>query len=89
MSISVLAASGVFCMITQPPGCMIVESAMLCNVRVAYLTVSSTRAHEVLAGAVRLSMPGIRRRVFRFTCIADLCDGYLDSRSSCDTQENS
>jgi hypothetical protein len=36
----------------------------------------------VVAGAAPLPMPGISRRVFRLTCIADLCDGYLDSGSS-------
>jgi hypothetical protein len=33
------------------------------------------------AGAVPW-MPGTYRRVFGFTCIADLCDGCLDSRSN-------
>jgi hypothetical protein len=32
--------------------------------------------------ALFLQMPGTYRRVFGFTCIADLCDGYLNSRSN-------
>jgi protein-disulfide isomerase-like protein with CxxC motif len=31
--------------------------------------------------ALLLEMSGIDRRVFRCTCVADLCDGYLNSRS--------
>jgi protein-disulfide isomerase-like protein with CxxC motif len=44
--------------------------------------VQISRAHEVVAGAVPLPMPGISRGVFRFTCIAELCDRFIDSCSS-------
>jgi hypothetical protein len=42
-----------------------------------------------LQALVPLFMPGMYRRVFRFTCIADLCDGYFDNRSSGHAQETS
>ena len=51
-------------------------------------SVISTRAHEVVAGAVPLlPMPGICRRVFRFLCIADLCNGYRIAVPAYDAQE--
>jgi hypothetical protein len=40
------------------------------------------RAHDLAQPRFTLLMPGIDRRVFPFTCIAKLCNGRLDNRSS-------
>jgi hypothetical protein len=38
-------------------------------------SVSFPRAHDLAQPRFTLLMPGIDHRVFRFTCIAELCNG--------------